>query len=155
MDGFENLCKFAGEWSGPNRVHPDISTPADECVSRITLIPILKHKFLRLDQEWSWQGEPQAGCMLIGYLPKEQRATIYWIDTWHNGRRAMSLAGQFDADGKLTAYGTFPVQDGPDWGWRIEIQGSDDALVMNMFCINPANGNEEGWVWGRFTRTST
>jgi hypothetical protein len=45
-----------------------------------------------------------------------------------------------------------PDKGEPDWGWRIEIHAESD-LIINMFCINPANGNEEGWVWSSFAST--
>jgi hypothetical protein len=152
MNSFEKLLNCAGEWGGRNRVQPFVNDPPDESASRLTVMPILNGTFLRLDQQWSWKNEPQVGCMLIGYIPKEQRATIHWIDTWHCGRSSMSLIGKFDADGKLIARGMFPVKGEPDWGWRMEIQVSDDELVINMACINPTNGKEEGWVWSKFTR---
>ena len=154
MNGFDRLSRCAGEWAGRNRVQPFVGEPADESASRLSVTAVLNGTFLRFDQQWSWKGEPQLGSMLIGYLPGEERATVHWIDTWHNGRRSMSLTGRFDADGKLVAHGSFPVEGEPDWGWRIEIHagGDGDELVINMFCINPANGNEEGWVWSSFER---
>lgn len=152
MNGFGKLAKCAGEWVGSNRVQPFVNDPIDESSSRLTVTPVLAGTFLRLDHAWSWQGEPQSGCLLIGYLPQAERATIHWIDTWHNGRSAMSLIGQFDAAGKLVAHGSFAVTGEPDWGWRIEIE-SDRDLIIHMACINPANGNEEGWVWSKFARS--
>jgi hypothetical protein len=152
MNGFDKLLKCAGEWVGRNRVQPYANEPAEESPSQLTVAPILNGTFLRLDQQWSWKGAPQLGCMLIGYVPEEQRTTIHWIDTWHNGRRAMSLTGEFEAASKLVARGSFPVKGEPDWGWRMEVRGDDDELIINMFCINPANGNEEGWVSSSFAR---
>ena len=154
MNGFDRLLRCAGEWIGQNRVQPFVDQPADEASSRLSVTPILNGTFLRLDQQWRWKGQPQLGCMLIGYLPQEQRATICWIDTWHNGRRTMNLTGQFDADGKLIAHGSFPVKGEPDWGWRIEIHAGDE-LIINMFCLNPATGKEEGGVWSNFARSSS
>jgi hypothetical protein len=148
MNDFDKLLKCAGEWAGRNRVQPFVNEPAEESPSRLTATPILNGTFLRLDQQWSWKGQPQLGCMLIG------DSTIHWIDTWHNGTRVMNLVGQFDAEGKLVAHGTFPVKGEPDWGWRMEIQYDDNELVINMFCINPTNGNEEGWVWSTFVRSN-
>ncbi len=152
MNGFDMLSSYAGAWAGRNRVQPSVNNSPDESASRLTITPVLDGTFLRLDQQWSWKGDPQAGSMLIGYLPKEQSATVHWIDTWHNGRRSMNLFGRFEPDGKLVAHGHFPVESGPDWGWRMEFRPGGDALVIDMACINPANGKEEGWVWSTFTR---
>ena len=153
MRGFEELLKCAGEWAGRNRVQPCVGDPVNESASRLSVTPVLRGTFVRLDQQWSWNDEPQLGSMLIGYLPQEQSVTIHWIDTWHNGRRAMNLIGRFEPQGVLVAHGSFPVKGEVDWGWRIEIHAGDE-LIINMFCINPANGNEEGWVWSRFARSN-
>jgi hypothetical protein len=153
MTGFDKLSKCAGEWIGHNRVQPSVGDPVDESLSRLTITSILKGTFLQLDQEWSWKGDPQYGSMLIGYVPEKEQATIHWVDTWHNGRRSMDLIGRFDAEDKLVANGHFPVESQLDWGWRIEIQTSgDDELSINMYCINPVNGKDEGWVWSTFVR---
>jgi hypothetical protein len=149
MNGFEMLLNCAGEWVGPNRVQPFVDQPADEAPSRLTITPILNGTFVRLDQQWSWKGEPQLGCMLIGH------STVHWIDTWHNGERVMSLVGHSDGQGKLIAHESFPVKGEPDWGWRMEIRCDDAELVINMVCINPANGNEEGWVWTNLARVGS
>jgi hypothetical protein len=155
MNGFDRLSQCAGEWTGHNRVQPDISTPAEESSSRLSVTPILDGTFLRLDQQWGWKDTPQSGSLLIGYLPKEESATIHWVDTWHNGRGSMNLVGRFTPEGKLVAHGHFAVQSGPDWGWRIEIQPDGDQLTINMFCVNPANGQDEGWVWSTYSRRTT
>src|SRR4051794_25715267 len=117
MSGFDRLSQCVGEWTGRNRVQPFVGDPVSESTSRLSVTPILQGTFLRLDQEWAWKDEPQSGSMLIGHFPEEGRATIHWIDTWHNGRRAMDLVGRFDVDAKLVADGHFPVEAGPEWGW--------------------------------------
>jgi hypothetical protein len=154
-DGFDALAKCAGEWVGRNRVQPCVEDSIEESASRIVITPVLGGTFLRLDQAWAWKDQPQSGSMVIGYLPQEDVATVHWIDTWHNGRRSMNLVGRFEPHGKLVASGHFAVESGPDWGWRIEIQTEGAGnLRMNMFCINPASGAEEGWVWSTFNRQS-
>jgi hypothetical protein len=152
---FDHLATLAGDWTGTNRVQPAPTDPVNESASQLTISPILGGTFLRIDQEWSWNDTPQSGSLLIGYLPKQELATIHWIDTWHNGRGSMALTGRFADDGiKLTALGSFSVDTGPDWGWRIELQLTDaDELTINMFCINPANAKDEGWVWSEYTRS--
>jgi hypothetical protein len=68
----------------------------------------------------------------------------------------MTLTGRIAEDDghKLTAVGHFPVDTGPDWGWRIELRlTAADELTIDMFCINPATQRDEGWVWSRFSRS--
>lgn len=152
MNGFEKLLECCGEWAGRNRVQPAVGDPIDESISRLTIVPVLNETFVRMDQQWSWEQKPQLGSLLIGYVPAKEEASIHWIDTWHNGRKCMNLMGRFELEGRLVAHGSFGVESGPDWGWRIEIDHGPQKLSINMFCTNPCNGKEEGWVWSEFAR---
>jgi hypothetical protein len=89
--------------------------------------------------------------MLIGHDPKTTQSTVHWIDTWHNSRRVMPLVGEFNERGRLIAHGSLPVDSGPDWGWRIEIQARPDQLNIDMFCVTP-DGKDDGGVWAEFSR---
>ena len=152
MNDFNDLLACAGAWQGRNRVQPSLIEPADDSDTRLLVTPVLRDTFVRLDQAWSWKGQPQSGSMLIGYDLKSGAACASWIDTWHNGRRIMPLSGAFDAaEGKLVLNGHFPVAGGPDWGWRIEIRATADRLRINMACLHPA-GEEDGGVWAELGR---
>ena len=153
MNGFERLLQCRGTWVGHNRLQPRAEDPVSESPSVLTVTPVLAVTFVRLDQEWSWDGKPQSGSVLVGYTPDTGGATLHWVDTWHNGRGFMNLVGQFETENRLVARGSFPVDGSPDWGWRIEIEIGDAQLSVNMFCINPANSKDEGWVWSNYTRS--
>ena len=155
MRGFEELLACAGTWEGRDRVKVMPDDPINESASRLLVTPLLRDTFVRFDQTWSWKDQPQAGSFLIGYDGKSQKASIHWIDTWHNGKRVMPLTGEFTADGKLVALGHFPVKDSPDWGWRIEIRRDADRLNIDMFCLNPDGTEEGGWVRSEFDRAPT
>lgn len=152
MASFEQLLTLAGQWQGEYRLRPMPSDPIHECPTRLAVTPVLNRTFLRIDQEWTWKDQPQSGSLLVGYLPKQDLVTIHWVDTWHNGRSAMSLVGRFNLTGKLVAHGTFPVDGGPDWGWRTELEMADGHLTINMFCVNPATNADEGWVRSTYMR---
>jgi len=151
MNAFEKMLACAGTWEGINRVKTAAAEPSDESTSRVIVTPVLRDTFIHFDHTWSWKGEPQIGAMLIGYSPNSGAASIHWIDTWHNGRRVMPLVGAFNEDGILVANGSFPVKDGPDWGWRIEIEVNDGGLRIEMFCLDPG-GKRDGGVLGNFRR---
>jgi hypothetical protein len=137
MLDFHALLTFAGEWEGRNRVQPDPNSEGNESSSRLTVTPILRDTFVRIDQTWSWKNDPQFGSMLIGFNPKTGEASMHWVDTWHNGRGAMALKGKFDQQGRLVLHGHFSVENSPDWGWRIEIYRRERRLIIDMFCVNP------------------
>jgi hypothetical protein len=153
MDGFDRLLGCAGTWEGYNRLQPMPTDPINESASRLIVTPVLRDTFIRFDQSWSWNGEPQSGSSLIGYSRRSSAASVHWIDTWHNGTRVMPLVGEFDANGVLVARGGFPVRDSPDWGWRIEVSVNEERLKIDMFCIEPKDGKAEGWVWSEYRRT--
>jgi hypothetical protein len=153
MDAFDILLNCSGTWQGHNRVQVEATDPIHESPSQLTVTPLLKDTFIRLDQTWSWKNEPQSGSMLIGYNRKSNEATIHWIDTWHNGTRVMPLTGSFDPQGILIARGSFPVAEGPDWGWRIQIHTEAEHLKIAMFCMNPQTNQADGGVWSDFVRT--
>jgi hypothetical protein len=154
MNGFEKLLELTGQWEGRNRVQPEIDGRFCESQSRLTVTPMLDRSFVRFDQTWLWESDPQSGSMLIGYEPESDLASVHWIDTWHNGRKVMRLAGRFDAQDRLIANGHFAVKSGPDWRWRMEIGTIEDRLNIEMFCINPQNGRDEGWVRANFVRAA-
>jgi hypothetical protein len=151
MNAFESLLACAGTWEGPNRVQVDAGHPPEESLSQLTVTPILRNTFIHLDHTWSWKGDPQIGALLIGHNPKTGASTIHWIDTWHNRTSVMALTGAFDNHNTLIAHGHFPVDQGPDWGWRIEIHPTTDHLKINMFCLHP-NGHQDGGVQSIFHR---
>ena len=150
MNGFDRLLGCAGAWEGFNRVQPMPADPINESASALIVMPVLRDTFIRIDQSWSWNGEPQSGSLLIGYSRRSSAASIHWIDTWHNATRVMPLVGEFDANGVLVARGSFAVKDSPDWGWRIEIAVNEERLKIDMFCLEPKDGKEEGWVWSEY-----
>ena len=153
MNGLVKLIACSGVRDGHNRVQVSSGDPVNESASQLTVTPMLHDTFVRLDQTWSWQGEPQAGCLLVGSDPASGSADVYWVDTWHNGTKGMALSGAFDPQGKLVVRGRFAVGQGPNWGWRIEVDAGDGRLAVDMFCVSP-EGRDEGGAWASFVRAA-
>lgn len=150
--GFDKFSNWTGIWSGKNCVQVTAADPVVESPTQLIVSPLLRNTFVRLDQTWSWHDEPQEGSFLVGFDRRTGTTSVHWIDSWHNGTRVMPLVGGFDARGALVAHGHFPVEASPDWGWRIEMFEEADRLRIDMFCVNPANGGDEGWVWSEYDR---
>jgi hypothetical protein len=163
MSGLETLATCAGAWRGTSRLHDPHTNSPEDSASNLTVTPILRGLFLRVDYTWAYQGAPQEGTMLIGYEPKAERAqavTAFWADTWHMGRavlvsRGSSTPAPPEADGSLNLLGSYPAPTGPDWGWRTMIQpaaeGEDGALQISMYNITP-DGQEYIAVEATYTR---
>lgn len=156
MDQFQALLECEGNWTGSNRIQTTPTDTIQESISRLAVTPILNRTFLRIDQEWSWEGQPQSGSFLIGNSHESKQASVHWIDSWHNGVRVMPLVGGFENTGEgkcmLVVNGTFPVEPGVDWGWRITFQFHGEQLKIDMVCLPPEGFPEVGWVWSEFQR---
>jgi hypothetical protein len=137
----EALLGLEGDWRGNNRLYyPPDSPPTDtESTARVT--PVLGGRFLRVDYTWSYEGQPQEGSLLIGFQPKEGKATVHWIDTWHVGRTVQVNEGTL-IEGTLDVMGYYPAPEGPPWGWRtiLKPEGAD-RFSFRMWNVPP--GSEE------------
>jgi len=84
---------------------------------------------------WSFRGDPQKGTLDLFGPASSARAE--WKDSWH-AANGMTLHGVV-TDGVLLLYGTYGAGDGPDWGWRIELDARDpEFFTMRMFNVEPS-----------------
>ncbi len=128
------ILACAGRWRGTNVLQDPFSGSPAASDSTAEVTPLLDGRFLRIDYTWAYDGAPQQGSFLIGHESKAGVATLHWIDSWHNSESVMALTGRLSDDGTVTVLGSFPVPDGPDWGWRIAVTftpGSGLRVVMH------------------------
>lgn len=132
----ERLC---GEWSGTKNLYlSGQPEPDHQSESRLRVRPVAIGRGLELNYDWSHEGQPQAGAMLL--VPAAESANAGWVDSWHQSSSLMHLSGTVDQAGKISLLGSFSVGSGPDWGWRIELTPlGDKGLRLQMFNINPAS----------------
>ncbi|HVL80544.1 MAG TPA: DUF1579 family protein [Actinomycetota bacterium] len=128
-----DLIACAGSWTGTYllRLNPD--DPGVTSETTVHVAPVLKERFVRLDQTWVWEGQQQEGTILVAHDPQASTVEMHWADTWHNGHAIMVLRGGPDLD----ATGSYPAPSGPDWGWRIRIGATPDRLSIEMWNITP------------------
>lgn len=143
------LNLHTGSWTGRNTLHNPNTGKPETTTSTLDIEPVLGDRFVRLRYDWSCDGVPQQGELLVG--EKEGRATASWVDTWHQGREVLPLTGTV-ANGAITLHGTFPAPPGPDWGWEIALTPHRDQLTMVMTCITP-DGERAPAVDASWTRT--
>jgi hypothetical protein len=144
---------FLGNWSGNNRLHLSWPQPASyDSAGSIEVMPAAKGKGLRIDYQWSHEGKPEQGSLLVAWHAEQQVATAAWIDSWHQDKKVMHCTGKLDAGGVLRLLGHFEAPPGPDWGWRISFTPGKDNLQMRMDVITP-EGKEDLAVLADYRKT--
>jgi hypothetical protein len=151
MNPLDPLIACAGGWHGTNILQDPGTIQPTESKSTATVTPLLGGRFVRIDYTWSYQEKPQEGSILVGFNPQSGRASVHWIDGWHNGFSVMACDGTIDERGAIDVRGSYPAPPGPDWGWRTVITPAADALQVVMHNVWP-EGKEELAVEARFAR---
>jgi hypothetical protein len=150
MSGLDPFFKLAGAWSGTNRLWLPPAEEPYQSPTTATLSPIVGGKFVQLGYTWAFEGEAQEGVLLIGEEPENGAVTVVWADSWHMSNKFMLCQGQVE-DERVVVRGSWSVESGPDWGWRIELDTEDETLRMRMYVIEPA-GDEGLGVEAIYTR---
>lgn len=122
----------AGRLEGKSVLQDPHSGQPEASASAVTVSPLLDGRFLRLDYTWAYQGKPQEGSLLLGYVKKEETVSGHWIDSWHMGSQVMELSGKKPQGATVSLRGSYAAPPGPDWGWRIDLtrEGNEVRLVM-------------------------
>jgi hypothetical protein len=116
-----------GAWKGPNRLWLENPEPEISDGSLIASASTLSYT-------WLFGGQTKEGKLALFGPAGAVRAD--WNDTFH-ATSGMALHGRFDA-GLLLLYGTYAAGDGPEWGWRIEVDVRDPQhLLLRMLNIDP------------------
>ena len=149
MNPIEVLTTIAGNWRGTNTLQDPKTGQAEESPSTVTVTPVLRGRFVRVDYTWGYQGGPQEGSLLVGFNPKSGVVSGHWIDTWHMGRQGMTCLGSA-ADGTISVRGSYAAPPGPDWGWRIDI--ATEPLRITHTNIFP-DGRESPAAEGVYSRS--
>lgn len=122
--------KHHGRFTGPNRLWFEGPEPERSQGSMVA-------SATKLAYAWSFRDKGQEGQIELFGLPGALRAD--WRDTWH-AAKGMALHGLLE-EGVIRLFGTYPAGDGPEWGWRIEIDCRDpEHLTLRMFNVAPDDG---------------
>lgn len=151
MNILETLIARTGTWQGTNQLQdPYTNSPVDS-LSRLTVTPILKGKFIRLDYTWAYQGTAEEGMLLISYQEKTNAVAAHWADTWHSPT-VMVCQGTAESNDLISVKGFYAAPPGPDWGWRIMIHSpKEQNLQMVMYNSTP-EGQEDLAVEANYTK---
>lgn len=142
MDGLDSLLMLVGNWAGKNRLQDPASGLLDVSDSSLSVTPVLKGRFVRMDYTWSYRGYPQEGSFLHGFDKITKEASAYWIDSFHMGEKGMNLQGSVDLEGVFHFFGSDKAPYGPDWGWRTVISPASRHFRLVSYNISPT-GKED------------
>ncbi len=139
------LAQAEGEWAGPSLLcfapgQPTISSDSTAHVKRA-----VNGTALEMHYEWSYEGKPHHGVLLLTDSAGDTRCEIAWMDSFHYANRIMLLTGAFAGEGEINVRGAYAAPEGPDWGWRMTLEMPDaEALILRMFNITP--DEQEAWA---------
>ena len=153
--GLGRLAACVGRWRGSSRLHDPHTGKPEDSTSTAVLTTLLGGRFIRLDYDWSYQGAPQEGSVLIGFRSEPGKATAHWIDSWHMSDGVMACEGAIEPDGTIAVRGGYAAPPGPDWGWRIVVRpGDGSALQVAMHNVTP-DGQEAPAVEATYARAES
>ncbi len=151
-----NAETLVGAWEGENRLWMDPTGAGEPSAATASVELVAGGGFVSLAYTWAYEGKPQDGLLLVRRAERPGPLDAVWVDSFHTVGGFMTYRGEVDPSGRWSLYGTYPVQDGPDWGWRIAIDHDegDDAFRLLMWNV-PPGGSDERAVEARFRRAGS
>ncbi len=131
------LALLAGNWKGTSKLWLEPDKLANETPVIGTVQLLLEGRFALFLYESSIDGETQHGMFTFGYNTTLEQYEASWVDSFHNSTGIMFCIGAEKENG-FFVLGSYPdPADGPDWGWRTEVQLLGDQLIISAFNITP------------------
>ena len=146
------LSQLAGGWTGTSRIwlEPGKLLGESPIIGNIQIV--LDGRFALFLYQSSVEGEAQHGMFTFGYNTTLEQYEASWLDSWHNNTAIMSCVGSARDNG-FQVIGKYPdPAEGPDWGWRTEVELVDeDHLTITAYNITP-EGEEAKATEAKLTR---
>jgi len=146
------LTQLAGGWTGTSKIWLEPGKLLDEAPLVGNIQIILDGRFALFLYQSSVEGEAQHGMFTFGYNTTKDQYEASWLDSWHNNTAIMSCVGSARDNG-FHVIGRYPdPAEGPDWGWRTEVELIDeDHLTITAYNITP-EGEEAKATEAKLTR---
>ena len=146
------LSQLAGGWTGTSKIWLEPEKLLDEAPIVGNIQVVLDGRFVMFLYQSSVEGEAQHGMFTFGYNTTKDQYEASWLDSWHNNTAIMFCVGSARENG-FAVLGRYPdPTEGPDWGWRTEVELIDeDNLVITAYNIMP-NSEEAKATEAKLTR---
>ena len=146
------LSQLAGGWTGTSKLWLEPDKLADESPVMGSIQLILEGRFAIYLYQGSIEDEAQHGMFTFGYNTITDQYEASWVDSFHNNTAIMFCVGNATDNG-FSVLGSYPdPTEGPDWGWRTEVELVDrDHLIITAYNISP-EGEEAKATEAKLTR---
>lgn len=147
------LQSLAGTWAGTSTLHlswlPDPQN-VQSSESTLTIALPSNQAYTTLHYTWQQEGESQTGTIILTLDPENNQSHAAWLDSWHMPFPFMDCTGTADP---VSFTGSYSGGE-ETWHWRIELEISDeDVLLLQMTNITP-DGQEEWAVRAEYVKSS-
>ncbi|MEW6402173.1 MAG: DUF1579 domain-containing protein [Chloroflexota bacterium] len=131
------LSRLVGNWHGTSRLWLEPGKLASESPVNGSFQLVLDGRFALYLYQSSIDGEPQHGMFTFGYNTTKDQYEAAWVDSFHNNTAIMFCEGKEKENGFFVLGGYPDPTGGPDWGWRTEVELTEDGLTITAYNIMP------------------
>ncbi|MCB0201744.1 MAG: DUF1579 domain-containing protein [Caldilineae bacterium] len=146
------LARICGQWQGVTRTWFEPGQLADESPQRGAIRPVLGGYFVVHEYEGTLQGQPMRGIAIYGFDIATGKCQAAWIDNVHMGTAIMCSQAEPDERAFVVLGGYDDPNGGPPWGWRTEIDLTDDDHITITAYNIPPGGEAYKAVETRYER---
>lgn len=132
------LAQLSGNWTGSSKLWFEPDKLADDAPIAGSIQIILDGRFVLYLYQSSIQGETQHGMFTFGFNTATNHFETSWVDSFHTNDSIMFCIGN-EIENGFQVLGSYPdPAEGPDWGWRTEVQLIDvNHLIITAYNITP------------------
>ena len=127
------LDPVAGQWTGTytltwmDSAKGDFSEESSEGTASVT--------GSRIEYTWTFRGEPQKGS--VEFAVVDDGVESRFVDSWHTPDGNALISEGTASPERIEVLGHYGAEDGPQWGWRTEVDLAADAFALRMYNITP------------------